>query len=114
MTQWLPGTTRNRIQDLCRDRNITQSGLAQQVEIDKSTLSRFLNEKTNSLSEACIIRIAESACIASKCQRRQKTDSGMKSPAFVVQATPSLGIGNTAFALQIRLHNPFCCRWFKR
>ena len=59
MTQWLPGTTRNRIQDLCRDRNITQSELAQQVEIDKSTLSRFLNEKTNSLSEACIIRIAE-------------------------------------------------------
>ena len=52
MTQWLPGTTRNRIQDLCRDRNITQSELAQQVEIDKSTLSRFLNEKTNSLSEA--------------------------------------------------------------
>ena len=42
-----------------RDRNITQSELAQQVEIDKSTLSRFLNEKTNSLSEACIIRIAE-------------------------------------------------------
>lgn len=59
MTQWLPGTTRNRIQDLCRDRNITQSELAQQVEIDKSTLSRFLNEKINGLSEACIIRIAE-------------------------------------------------------
>ena len=47
MTQWLPGTLRTRIQDLCRDRNITQSELAQQVEIDKSTLSRFLNEKTN-------------------------------------------------------------------
>ena len=58
MTQWLPGTTKNRIQDLCRDRNITQSELAQQVEIGKSTLSRFLNEKTNSLSEASKIRIA--------------------------------------------------------
>ena len=54
MTQWLPGTTRNRIQDLCRDRNITQSELAQQVEIDKSTLSRFLNEKTSSLQKPAL------------------------------------------------------------
>ena len=56
-TQWLPGTLRTRIQDLCRDRNITQSELAQQVEIDKSTLSRFLNEKTNSLQKPVLFAL---------------------------------------------------------
>ena len=56
--KWLPGTLRDRIRDLCRSRNISQSTLAQELGIDKSTLSRFLTEKTNKLSSEYVVVIA--------------------------------------------------------
>ena len=55
MTQWLPGTIRNRIQDLCRDRNITQSELAQQVEIDKSTLGKLHQQEQDSQQQFSMV-----------------------------------------------------------
>ena len=56
--KWLPGTLRDRIRDLCRSKSITQTELAQALSIDKSTLSRFMTEKTNKLSSKYVIAIA--------------------------------------------------------
>lgn len=56
--KWLPGTLRERIRDLCKSRDISQTNLAQELGIDKSTLSRFLTEKTNKLSSDCLVAIA--------------------------------------------------------
>lgn len=56
--KWLPGTLRERIRDLCKSRDISQTNLAQELGIDKSTLSRFLTEKTNKLSCDCLVAIA--------------------------------------------------------
>ena len=56
--KWLPGTLRDRIRDLCRSKSITQTELAQALSIDKSTLSRFMTEKTNKLSSEYVIAIA--------------------------------------------------------
>lgn len=56
--KWLPGTLRDRIRDLCRSRSISQSTLALELGIDKSTLSRFLTEKTNKLSSEYVVMIA--------------------------------------------------------
>ena len=56
--KWLPGTLRDRIRDLCRSKSITQTELAQALSIDKSTLSRFMTEKTNNLSSEYVIAIA--------------------------------------------------------
>ena len=49
--KWVPGTLRERIRDLCKSRDISQTNLAQELGIDKSTLSRFLTEKTNKLTD---------------------------------------------------------------
>ena len=56
--KWLPGTLRDRIRDLCRSKSITQTELAQALSIDKSTLSRFMTEKTNKLSSEYVVAIA--------------------------------------------------------
>ena len=56
--KWLPGTLREKIRDLCKSRDISQTNLAQELGIDKSTLSRFLTEKTNKLSSDCLVAIA--------------------------------------------------------
>ena len=60
MTQtFLPGDTRQRIQDLVKNRKITQAELAGKVGLSPSTLSRYLQGETRNLSEGYIIRIAE-------------------------------------------------------
>ena len=47
--KWLPSDTRNRLIDLCKDRNIFQAQLASVIGIDRSALSRFLSGKTDSI-----------------------------------------------------------------
>ena len=55
---YLPGTIRDRIQDLMKSRKITQAELAVRIGTTESTLSRFLSGKTDKLGDESIIRIA--------------------------------------------------------
>ena len=57
-TAFLPGTVRERIQDLMKDYKVTQTALAAKIGCTDSMLSRFLSGKTNKLSDENIIRIA--------------------------------------------------------
>lgn len=60
MTQtYLPGDTRERIQDLIKDRKITQAELARKIGLSESSLSRFLSGKTRNLGDGYIIKIAK-------------------------------------------------------
>ena len=56
---YLPGDTRQRIQDLIKNRKITQAELAERVGLSSSTLSRYLQGRTANLGDGFIIRIAK-------------------------------------------------------
>ena len=56
---YLPGDTRQRIQDLIKSRKITQAELAESVGLSSSTLSRYLQGRTANLGDGFIIRIAK-------------------------------------------------------
>lgn len=56
---YLPGNTRQRIQDLIKNRKITQAELAEKVGLSNSALSRYLQGKTKNLGDGFIIRIAK-------------------------------------------------------
>ena len=57
---YLPGDTRQRIQDLIKSRKITQAELAESVGLSSSTLSRYLQQgRTTNLGDGFIIRIAK-------------------------------------------------------
>jgi transcriptional regulator with XRE-family HTH domain len=55
---YLPGTIRERIQDLLKERHITQSQLAEQIELSEAALSRFLSGATDKLGNDYITKIA--------------------------------------------------------
>jgi len=48
---WLPGDTRQRIQDLIKDSNITQAELAVIIGLSESALSRYLKGQTEMLGD---------------------------------------------------------------
>ena len=56
---YLPGTVRQRIQGLIKERKITQAELAAEIGMAESTLSRFLSEKTDKIGDEYIIKIAD-------------------------------------------------------
>ena len=56
---YLPGDTRQRIQDLIKDRKITQVELAEKVGLSNSALSRYLQGSTKNLGDGFVIRIAK-------------------------------------------------------
>ena len=56
---YLPGDTRQRIQDLLKNRKITQAELAEKVGLSNSALSRYLQGGTKNLGDGFIIRIAK-------------------------------------------------------
>lgn len=56
---YLPGTVRQRIQELIKERKITQAELAAEIEMAESSLSRFLSEKTDKIGDEYIIKIAD-------------------------------------------------------
>lgn len=57
--KYLPGMVRERIQDLMKKLNLTQSELAKRIDIAESTLSRFISGRTDKLGNESIMRIAE-------------------------------------------------------
>jgi transcriptional regulator with XRE-family HTH domain len=57
-TVYLPGTIRERIQDLLKEHKMTQAELAAQIGSTESTLSRFISGKTDKLGDESIIAIA--------------------------------------------------------
>lgn len=57
-TKYLPGTIRDRIQDLIKSRKVTQAELAARIECSEATLSRFISGKTDKLGDENVIRIA--------------------------------------------------------
>ena len=57
--KYLSGNLRDRLQDLMKERKITQSELAAKIEIDVSTLSRFISNATGKLSDENIKKIAK-------------------------------------------------------
>ena len=56
---YLPGTIRHRIQELIKERKITQAELAAKIGMAESSLSRFLSEKTDKIGDEYIIKIAD-------------------------------------------------------
>jgi len=55
---YLPGTIRDRIQDLMKSRKVTQAELATRIGSTESALSRFISGKTDRLGDESGIRIA--------------------------------------------------------
>lgn len=56
--EYLPGTIRERIQDMMKSGKVTQAELAAGIGCSESMLSRFLSGKTDKLGDEAIIRIA--------------------------------------------------------
>ncbi len=56
---YLLGDARQRIQDLIKNRKITQAELAEKVGLSNSTLGRYLQGGTKNLGDGCVIRIAK-------------------------------------------------------
>lgn len=56
---YLPGNTRERIQDLIKNRNVTQAELADVIGLSESAFSRYLQGRTEMLGDGYIIRIAK-------------------------------------------------------
>ena len=57
-TVFLPGHIRQRLFDLMKHNNVSQTELARKIGCNDSLLSRFLSEKTDKLGDENIIRIA--------------------------------------------------------
>ena len=55
---YLPADVRKRIIDVMRECKMTQRELALRIDVNESTISRFLSGKTEKLSEESVIRIA--------------------------------------------------------
>ena len=55
---YLPADVRKRIVDVMRERKMSQRELALRIDVNESTISRFLSGKTEKLSEESVIRIA--------------------------------------------------------
>lgn len=56
---YLPGTVQERIQDLLKERKISQVDLASEINMSGSALSRFLSGKTDKIGDENILRIAD-------------------------------------------------------
>lgn len=56
---YLPGTVRERIQDLIKERKITQAELADQIGMSDGALSRFLSGRTDKIGDDAIIKSRE-------------------------------------------------------
>lgn len=57
--EYLPGNTRERIQDLLKEKGLTQEQLAKKINISVSTLNRYISGQTDKISTENIIAIAK-------------------------------------------------------
>ena len=57
--EYLPGNVRERIQELLKERGITQAQLAVRIGSTESAVSRFISGKTDKINAEHIIRIAK-------------------------------------------------------
>ena len=57
--KYLSGNIRERLQDLMKERKLTQSELAAKIGMDVSTLSRFISNATGKLGDENIKKIAK-------------------------------------------------------
>lgn len=57
-SNYLPGTIRDRLQDLMKSHKVSQAELATRIGCSESMLSRFISGKTDKLGDESIIRIA--------------------------------------------------------
>jgi len=55
----LPGTIRERLQELMNRKKITQGELAEKIGESNSTVSRFVNGKTDKISPETIVLMAK-------------------------------------------------------
>lgn len=58
MHEYFPGDSRGRIQDLLRERGMTQAQLAEKLEISESSLNRYISGQTDKLSTENIVKMA--------------------------------------------------------
>ena len=58
MHEYFPGDSRERIQDLLRERNMTQTQLAEKLEISESSLNRYISGQTDKLSTENLVKMA--------------------------------------------------------
>lgn len=56
--EYLPGDSRERIQDLLREKGMTQVQLAEEMNISGSSLNRYLSGETDKLSTENIVKMA--------------------------------------------------------
>ncbi len=56
--EYLPGDSRERIQDLLREKGMTQAQLAEKMNISGSSLNRYLSGETDKLSTENIVKMA--------------------------------------------------------
>lgn len=56
---YLPADTRQRIQDILKERKISQAKLAENIGLSESAFSRYLQGKTEMLGDGYIIKIAK-------------------------------------------------------
>lgn len=61
---YLPGSIRERLQDLMKEYKVTQSELAARIGNTDSALSRFISGKTDKISEEHIIRMAKAFSVS--------------------------------------------------
>ena len=59
---YLPADVRKRIVDVMRERKMIQRELALRIDVNESTISRFLSGKTEKLSEESVIRMGKGRC----------------------------------------------------
>lgn len=61
---YLPGSIRERLQDLMKEYKVTQSELAARIGSTDSALSRFISGKTDKISEEHIIHMAKAFSVS--------------------------------------------------
>ena len=65
--EYLPGDCRERIQDLLRERKMTQTDLAQKTGISGSSLNRYISGETDKISAENIVKIARAFNVSTDC-----------------------------------------------